>query len=144
MQKSIKIFSSLAQRGSFCPGAKEISGPDIPECKGISQGGGSKRPWDHNRDSRSGQAPASRPVPELFSITSFTARFSRLRSAYIRLRRAFLYSSSRMRLMSDASMPPNSLFQVYIGGVADAVFAADILGCAPGFDLFKDRDDLLL
>ena len=41
-----------------------------------------------------------------FAITSFSARFSNDRSAYICLRRRFSSSSSRSRLMSEASMPP--------------------------------------
>jgi len=52
------------------------------------------------------QFPPRGVSQSFFATTSFSARFSKERSAYICLRRRFSSSSARSRLTSEAYIPP--------------------------------------
>jgi len=77
-------------------------------------------------------------------MTSFNARFSRLRSANICFRRRF--SPSRSFIFFDISCFHPAVFRlpVVIAGFRDTCFTADILNISPGFDGLKNSDDLVL
>ena len=64
----------------------------------------------------------------------------RLGSAYICLNGAFSYSSLRIRLISEASMPPNWRF--HGKAITDAAFASNVLGGPTRSCLFQVLDGL--
>lgn len=75
-------------------------------------------------------------------MTSFNARFSRLRSANICLSRRF--SSSRSFIFYIGGVHPTVLcFPVIVRGLRYPRFAADILEGMSGFDRLQNDDDLV-
>jgi hypothetical protein len=58
------------------------------------------------------QLSLHRQLYSFFAITSFNARFSSYKSAYICFNRRFSSSSSRKRRMSVASIPPYFVFHL--------------------------------
>ena len=77
----------------------------------------------------------SRPY-SFFAMTSFSATFSKDRSAYIRFRRLFSCSSSLIRFTSEASSPP------YLAFHADPVVSPDLVDEPTSIGFFQDRHNL--